>query len=264
MKLYETHEYFPCVYHINAGGSVMMTLIVFEESGQALLFDTGYGLLDPRPFIREILAKHGLKPDVLQVLMSHAHHDHILGGSWFNSFYLHPDDAPLVNVYSGEHYRIKVLEKLSGAGELPDSFDRSRFLSAAYGDRVRVDIPQFSGAEILHIPGHTPGSLLLYLPAHKLLLTGDNWNPTTWLFFREALPVRRYAENMRQLLALDFEHVLCSHSSALTSGERLRDYIHGLTEQTFTEAVKTETPYPEINTLLCHPEPETNFVFRGA
>jgi glyoxylase-like metal-dependent hydrolase (beta-lactamase superfamily II) len=106
--------------------------------------------------------------------------------------------------------------------------------------------------------------LILYLPAYKLLLSGDNWNPTTWLFFPEALPVRRYAENMRKLLALDFEHVLCSHSPALTQGARLRNYINGLTEQTFAKAVKTETPYPEVYTLLCHPEPETHFVFRGA
>jgi glyoxylase-like metal-dependent hydrolase (beta-lactamase superfamily II) len=269
MKLFETNEYFPGVYHISAGGSVMMTLIVLEESRQgaskdALLFDAGYGLLDPRPFIQEILAKHRLGLENLKVLMSHVHHDHILGGSWFDSFFLHTDDAPLLDVYTGELYRSKVLGKLSGTGELPPAFDRQRFLSVSYNDRFRVDLPQCNQIEILHVPGHTPGTLLLYLPKYKLLLTGDNWNPTTWLFFPEALPVRRYAEHMRKLLALDFEHVLCSHSPMLMPGDRLRSYIRGLTEQTFAKAVKTETPYLEINTLLCHPEPETNFVFRGA
>jgi glyoxylase-like metal-dependent hydrolase (beta-lactamase superfamily II) len=264
MKLFETKEYFPGVYHIGAGGNVMMTLIILEESGQTLLFDAGYGFLDPRPFIQDILAKHGLRLEALKVIMSHAHHDHILGGTWFDSFYLHQDDVPLLDVYTGELNRSKVLDKLSDAGELPSAFDRSRFLSVSYNNRFRIDIPRFDQIEILHVPGHTPGTLLLYLPKYKLLLTGDNWNPTTWLFFPEALPVLRYAENMKKLLSLDFEHVLCSHSPMLIAGDRLRSYIRGLTEQTFAEAIKTETPYPEITTLLCHPEPGTNFVFRGA
>jgi hypothetical protein len=68
---------------------------------------------------------------------------------------------------------------------------------------------------------------------------------------------------MKTLLDLDFEHVLCSHSSGLMPGKQVRDYINGLVPRTFETAVKTSSPYPEINTLLCHPEPGTSLVFRG-
>jgi hypothetical protein len=104
---------------------------------------------------------------------------------------------------------------------------------------------------------------MIFVPEHKLMLTGDNWNPITWLFFPEAVPPQIYSHNMRELLALDFEHVLCSHSKELIPGIRLRNYINGLVPQTFAAAVPTETPYPEIKTMLCHPEPEFGLVFRG-
>jgi hypothetical protein len=102
----------------------------------------------------------------------------------------------------------------------------------------------------------------MYIPGYRLLLSSDNWNPTTWLFFPEALPVEEYAKNMKTLLSLDFEYVLCSHSGELMPGGRLKNYINGLTDKTFSGAVPAETPYPQYKTLLCHPEPETNFIFR--
>ena len=66
---------------------------------------------------------------------------------------------------------------------------------------------------------------------------------------------------MKTLLSLDFEYVLCSHSGALIPGQRLRNFINGLTDDNFSKALEIVTPYPQYKTSLCHPEPETDFVF---
>jgi glyoxylase-like metal-dependent hydrolase (beta-lactamase superfamily II) len=256
------HEYFPGIYHINDMTKVNFTLIIPEEQNRALLFDSGYGYVDPKPFLLKILKRHRFNIENLTVLMSHAHHDHILGGRWFDSFYIHESDIPFVAIYTAKEYRGRSLMQVKEKKYLPDDFDESSYYSADYSRRVNPGIPSIEGIQILHIPGHTPGSLVLYIPRYKLIMTADNWNPTTWVFFPEALSIGDYAKSIRDLLPLDFEYVLCSHSNELMPGRQLRNYINGLVPSTFEKAQEIKTPYPQIMTLLCHPEPGTNLVFR--
>jgi glyoxylase-like metal-dependent hydrolase (beta-lactamase superfamily II) len=259
----DCHEYFPGVYHIGDALGVHMTLIVPEGTGRALLFDSCNGLSDPGPLVAALLEKHGLGVEKLSLVISHAHRDHVFGARWFDSFYIHEDDVPLTAIYTTKDMRAGVLKKAIDRGVVPEGFDEDAFYRADYQRRIKPGIPSFAGIDIVHLPGHTPGSLVLFFPKYRLLLTADNWNPTTWLFFPEALWVEDYAKNMRTLLSIDFEYVLCSHSGSLMPGSRLRSYINGLTEEIFSGAVPAETPYPQYKTLLCHPEPETNFIFRG-
>jgi glyoxylase-like metal-dependent hydrolase (beta-lactamase superfamily II) len=165
-------------------------------------------------------------------------------------------------MYTNEKTRSKIHTRAKTGGVLPCNFDEAAFYNDPYRGKFSTAIPSFPGMDIIHLPGHTKGSLALYIHRHQLLLSADNWNPTTWLFFPEALPVESYAKNMRTLLSLDFKYCLCSHSEKTAQGLRLRNYINGLTCETFADALETETPYPHIKTLLCHPEPETNLVFR--
>jgi glyoxylase-like metal-dependent hydrolase (beta-lactamase superfamily II) len=255
-------QYFPGIYHIGDVTSVNFTLIIPEGQKRALLFDSGYGYLDPKPLVAEILQRHSSGIENLTVLMSHAHHDHLLGARWFDSFYIHESDIPFVETYTAEGYRKRTLTKAKENNCLPADFDEEAYYGADYSGRFKAGIPSIEGVRILHIPGHTPGSLVLYIPRYKLIMTADNWNPTTWVFFPEALSIGDYSKNMQKLLPLDFEQVLCSHSHELIPGRRLRDYIKGLVPPTFEGAEEIETPYPLIKTLLCHPEPGTNLVFR--
>jgi glyoxylase-like metal-dependent hydrolase (beta-lactamase superfamily II) len=256
-------EHFPGIYHITDSMGVQFTLIIPAGSAQALLFDTGYGLFDPKPYLASLLWEHGLDLRALSVLLSHAHHDHTLGARWFDAFYIHHADRAALKVYTTEHTRRRVLAQAQEKGVLPADFDPAAFFQTDYPSRVKEGLPSVAGIDIHHIPGHTQGSLVLYIREHRLLLSADNWNPTTWLFFPEALAATDYAENMRRLLALDFDYVLCSHAKNRLNGARLRQFINGLTAETFAGASPVQTPYPEIRTLLCHPEPGTDFVFRG-
>jgi glyoxylase-like metal-dependent hydrolase (beta-lactamase superfamily II) len=184
---FQCNEYFPGVFHISDVMGVQFTLIIAKD--RALLFDTGYGMLNPKPFIAELLKKHDLDLSSLSVIVSHAHHDHILGARWFDRFFLHEKDFAAMEVYTQYKFRNKVYEKAVNSNAVPSGFDEESFYKDEYPSRASKDIPSFDGIDILHVPGHTPGSLQLYIPQYNLLLTADNWNPTNWLFFPEAIPV---------------------------------------------------------------------------
>jgi len=63
------------VYHISDCMGVCMTLLAGSE--KAILVDTGYGIEDVGRFVRTLTDKP------LQVILTHGHHDHMLGARWF-------------------------------------------------------------------------------------------------------------------------------------------------------------------------------------
>ena len=197
----------PDVCHIRDALDVCVTLITGRE--RALLVDTGYGLEDLGAFI-------GSLTDLpYDVLLTHGHHDHALGSRFFPRVLALAGEEDVFRTYTTLARREKVLDNAAGRGA---PVDREAFLRAPMPPVVPV------------CPGHTPGSAVVYVPQRKLLLTGDDWNPVTWLFFPEALPFKAYRENVRGLLALPFEHVLCSHRPGLFPREIFESFVTGLTD----------------------------------
>ena len=227
---FQAETYFPGVTHISDSMGVCMTLLAGRDG--AVLVDAGYGLEDVRAYIRS------LTDLPVRLILSHGHHDHALGAMHFDRVSIHPDDMPVYRTYTGETQRRLVLASAAAKGL---AVDETAFLGALMPE------PELTGAETLDLggltvrvipcPGHTPGSLVFYVPEHRLLLTADDWNPTTWLFFREALPVLEYRKNMqRQLEELPFSHVLCSHRQALFARETVEAFFGGLTDDCLRRA----------------------------
>ena len=96
-------------------------------------------------------------------------------------------------------------------------------------------------AWIIACPGHTPGSAVVYVPEYELLLTGDNWNPCTWLFFPEALSAQAYRRNMRQLRTIPFGRLLCSHQFGLYRRIQLDVFMEYLTDDRLKAAKAVDT-----------------------
>ncbi|MDP9051664.1 MAG: MBL fold metallo-hydrolase [Acidobacteriota bacterium] len=130
-----------------------------EASGEALVVDPG----DDIPRILAILARHKLT--VKQIIITHAHIDHIAGAArlkaitgapiLYNQF-----DLPLVKMMDVQ------------AGWLGIATPDVRPPDDTLEDGRVIAIAGLSG-QILHTPGHTQGSICLYLPEKKLLLAGD-------------------------------------------------------------------------------------------
>ena len=240
------------VWHIADCMGVCMTLLAGKES--ALLVDTGYGLEDVQAYVRTITALP------LRVLLTHAHHDHILGARWFDDACMLEADLADFAQYTSLAQRSRVREQAISKGLQPPEDFLTAPIPLPHGIQPGdIDLGGLT-AQVIACPGHTPGSAVLYVPERRLLLTADNWNPCTWLFFEQALPVEQYRDNMLKIQKLPFAHVLCSHQPTLYDRSALDSFLDGIGD----EALKKAHPVDmgrSIDTREVYPAPGMNFVF---
>ena len=251
-------EVLPDVYHIEDSLGVCMTLL--SGSREAILVDAGFGLEDTAAFAATLTDKP------IRLILTHGHYDHILGAGWFSKAAVFAEDRELAQEHSTKFWRERALEE---AGRKGIQTDETAFLSRRMpgweplGEK-EVDLGGLS-VRVVHCPGHTDGSAVVYVPERSLLLTGDDWNPCTWLFFPEALPVQDYRRNIQRLLELPFRYVLCSHRRERYERSMLEDFITGLSDETLLSAKPVDTgSWMGIQTVQAEPAPDQCLVFDSA
>lgn len=130
-----------------------------EVSREAIVIDPG----DDVSEIAAILERHGLTAKM--IVITHAHIDHIGGAEKLRRLtgapvYMHEADKMLSD-------RLDVQAAWLGV-ETPK--DPGIDTPAQEGDVLRAGSIE---ARVLHTPGHTPGSISLYLPLERKLIAGD-------------------------------------------------------------------------------------------
>src|SRR5271154_3853124 len=130
-----------------------------EQSREAVVIDPGDEIED----IQAILAKHGLR--VKAIVITHAHIDHIGGAQKLKA----ATGAPVyMNANDQELY--DRLDMQAGWLGVPTPERTSIDVAAREGDTVKLGPAEF---QILHTPGHTQGSISLWIPAENKLVAGD-------------------------------------------------------------------------------------------
>jgi len=130
-----------------------------EASGEALVIDPG----DQADDILEALQRHKLR--VTGIVVTHAHIDHLGGAQELKAatgapVWLHPHDLKLCRQLQAQAIWLGM------PAPQPTDID----VEAREGERLRIGNREL---EILHTPGHTRGSISLWIPAEKKLLAGD-------------------------------------------------------------------------------------------
>jgi hydroxyacylglutathione hydrolase len=143
------------------------SIIGDEASREAIVIDPG----DDIPRILALLAKHKLT--VKQILVTHAHIDHIAGAARLKTITGAPilynqSDIPLTRMMEMQANWLGVLTPEVHPPD--DSLEDGHLI--LIGTTPELNLPGLSGT-ILHTPGHTQGSICLHLPAENLLLAGD-------------------------------------------------------------------------------------------
>ena len=238
---------------------VGMTL--FAGSERALLFDTGYGLWDTEGLIRSLTDKP------LTVLLSHAHHDHALGALRLGGeVLLHPADLPHWPVYTDRAQRKRVFDAARDKDPAPDGWATQNYVNAPEPRVKPLEAKGFDlgglRLEVLHLPGHTPGSIGLLCKEKGILAAADSWNPQTWVFFPECCDLATYRQSLRSLRHLPYDRVLVSHDPEPRNASYLHAYIDGLSDETLDGAKPwIIVGHEGIRTARCFPAPGSPLIF---
>ncbi len=150
---------------------------LYQEQDKLTLIDTG--LIDSTERILAVVGKIGRKPeDVRQIFITHHHNDHT--GSLADlvertgaQVLAHKIEAPVIRGDQSPpepdaNTLRSILRPMMGSAAQPGAGAR---VDRELEDGDEVDIG--GGATVLHVPGHTLGSVALFIPKHRILFAGD-------------------------------------------------------------------------------------------
>lgn len=202
------------VYHITDGCGNFATLVVGQC--KALLYDTMMGLGDLRSYVE------GITNLPLVVMNSHCHLDHMGGNDQYDKVYcsfkdVELIDANIVNTYEREEsqpFDLSLCRKGLEKKEILENIDEGAVF----------DLGGIT-AEVVGLPGHTEGSLGVYIPERRLLIVGDAISPQMCLFLEGGLFLKDYIATLEKVNEMDFDYFLLSHFEAPYPKEVLDDFM---------------------------------------
>jgi len=140
------------------------TYIIHDSTGECVIIDPACYTVQEQKYLKEFISEKNLKPKAL--LNTHCHLDHVFGNKFISEEYnlesqYHIDDKFLLE-------RFPDMAKAYGLNTIGNPPISKHFLKES--DKIT-----FGNSELkmLHIPGHSPGSLVFYSEKHKLAVVGD-------------------------------------------------------------------------------------------
>ena len=224
MRLSRTLLVAPGIYQLKARAA--RVTVLSSPEGLVLVDAGGRGSL--RMLAAGVKALGWAPADIRLVVVTHWHPDHTGGlkevvGASSARVGAHPLDARVI----------------AGEAPLPTPHQHPLlaslwrpFLPIFQGKPVPVDVPLEDGASlpgapdvrVVHTPGHTPGSICLYVASQRVLIVGDALTRRWGRLFPPAPSVtwdsHQAMESLKKLASLDVETICFSHYAPLRVNAR--------------------------------------------
>ncbi|MGN0049009.1 MAG: MBL fold metallo-hydrolase [Bacteroides sp.] len=169
------------------------TMYILEGTRRALLIDTGTQCDELDKVVRRITDKP------LDVVLTHVHPDHAGNIYYFNTIYMHPADTLLLHP-----------DKATGMPDYPYKGEVRYLKDGQLFDLGGMQI------EVVHTPGHTPGSICLLNRATGDCYSGDAFGSgQLWMQLKPHVPMAVYlksCERMEKLMNEEgIKYLWCGH-----------------------------------------------------
>lgn len=190
--------------------------LLFEGDEKALLVDTGFGSCGS---LKEAIEQLTEKPVLL--VNTHADPDHTGCNHEFGPAHMHPSDFPLYH-------------KAHPGAPVEPVWD---------GDVLDIGGRQF---EVIHIPGHTPGSIALLDRDSRLLISGDSVSFSPIFMFSDDRSVTAFRESLKRLQKRvdSFDVIIASHGEPEVPVGQIETLITAAGKLLAGELTGAEPPFP--------------------
>ena len=133
------------------------TYVVHDETKKAFIIDPACSDLYEQQALSRYILTDNLQVET--IIATHGHLDHLWGAPWACKQWglpvlIHEADVPMAKAMQGQYDLFGILRKAEPFPIKPLTTEQLPFT-------------------IIHTPGHTPGSICLYWPKEKVLLSGD-------------------------------------------------------------------------------------------
>lgn len=192
------------------------TYLLYDETGEAIIIDCGCLYDDEKTIMANFISKNNLT--IKHLINTHLHIDHIFGNEWAARTF-----GVLPQAHQADEF---LIEQAVAQARLFGIYEEVK--PQALGNYLNEgDLIQFGNQDlqILHVPGHSAGSLCFYSEKEDFVIVGD-------VLFRGSigrtdLPGGNYAQLINQikskLLTLpDETTVYCGHGISTTIGQERR------------------------------------------
>lgn len=141
------------------------TYVVYDPvSHEAAVIDPGMSRQEEFDAMEKFIVRENLK--VTHLINTHLHVDHAIADGWVSEKYgvpveAHEDDATLGAIIPQQAQRFGIRE---GARRVDIGHQLKE------GDVIKIGSGELT---VLHVPGHSPGSIALYDKADRFVIVGD-------------------------------------------------------------------------------------------
>ncbi len=139
------------------------TYLLYDHSGECLIVDAGCQEDAEKEELVGYISEHGFRP--VKLVNTHCHVDHVLGLKYLSEkydipFYMHEAERSLFKHSRDQaaFFGLKFEQPPEPSGYLEEGGELT------FGESI---------LRLIHIPGHSPGGVLLHSPEQKFLIAGD-------------------------------------------------------------------------------------------